>query len=137
MAFVQIIEFRTSRIDEFDAALDDWLDKSEGWRAPTRSLRTKDRDQSNTYLQIVEFPSYEKAMENSTRPETTEFAARLAALCRRAAHVSQSGRPARGDDVMRIHPSADIAVEHYHQAAGSPITGRRTVRSRRQIPTGP
>ena len=79
--FVQIITFETKRIDEFDAALDEWIKKSEGWRAPTRSLRTKDRDHPNTYVQIVEFPSYEKAMENSGRPETTEFAERLAKLC--------------------------------------------------------
>ena len=81
MSFVQIIEFKTSKIEEFDAALDDWIKKSEGWRAPTRSLRTKDRDQPNTYVQIVEFPSFEKAMENSTRPETAEFAGHIAKLC--------------------------------------------------------
>jgi hypothetical protein len=81
MAFVQIIEFQTSRIAEFDAALDDWMAKSEGWRAPTRALHTEDRDRPGIYLQIVEFPSYEKAMENSTRPETAEFAQKLAGLC--------------------------------------------------------
>lgn len=94
MSFVQIIEFKTRNIAEFDAALDDWLEKSEGWRAPTRSLRTKDRDQADTYLQIVEFPSYEKAMENSSRPETAAFAERLAKLC--------DGPPAfRNLDVLR------------------------------------
>ena len=81
MAFVQLIEFQTSRIKEFDAALDDWLKESEGWRAPTRSLRTKDRDRPDTYLQIVEFPSYEAAMENSNRPETSKLSERLAELC--------------------------------------------------------
>ncbi len=81
MKFVQIIEFQTSRIEEFDAALNEWMAKSGGWRAPTRSVRTQDRDRPNTYLQIVEFPSYEKAMENSTRPETAEFASTLARLC--------------------------------------------------------
>jgi hypothetical protein len=81
MSFVQIIEFQTSRIGEFDAALDDWIAKSEGWRAPTRAVHTEDRDRPGTYLQIVEFPSYEKAMENSARPETAEFAQRLVALC--------------------------------------------------------
>ena len=81
MKFVQIIEFKTSRIEEFDAALNEWMAKSEGWRAPTRSVRTQDRDRPNTYLQIVEFPSYEKAMENSNHPETAEFASTLAKLC--------------------------------------------------------
>ena len=32
-------------------------------------------------VQIVEFPSYERAMENSNPPETSAFAERLAALC--------------------------------------------------------
>ena len=81
MAFVQIIEFQTSRIDEFDALLDQWLAQSKDWRTATRSLRTKDRDRPNTYVQIVEFPSYEKAQENSNRPETASFAESLAKLC--------------------------------------------------------
>ncbi len=81
MQFVQIIEFQTSQIDKFDALVDEWIKTSEGWRAPTRSLRTKDRDRPNTYVQIVEFPSFEAAMENSNRPETTAFAQRLAELC--------------------------------------------------------
>ena len=81
MAFVQIIEFQTSRVDEFDALLEARLAQSKDWRTATRSLRTKDRDRPNTYVQIVEFPSYEKAQENSSRPETAEFAGRLAALC--------------------------------------------------------
>jgi hypothetical protein len=81
MAFVQIIEFRTSHLDEFNATLDDWLAQSEGWRAPTRALQCRDRDRPGSYVHIVEFPSYERAMENSNRPETAEFAKHLAALC--------------------------------------------------------
>jgi quinol monooxygenase YgiN len=78
MKFVQIIEFKTSRIDEFVALLDEWVGRSD--KRP-RALRTRDRDQENVYVHIVEFPSYEEAMENSNRPETTEFAQRLAELC--------------------------------------------------------
>lgn len=81
MGFIQIIEFRTSRIDEFNAALDDWVAKNAGRRVATRSVQTRDRDNEGVYLNIVEFPSYEQAMENSNRPETTEFAAQLAKLC--------------------------------------------------------
>jgi hypothetical protein len=81
MKFVQIIEFKTDRIDDFNATLDEWLKKNEGSRIPTRATQTLDRDNDHVYLHIVEFPSYEKAMENSNRPETSEFAARLAALC--------------------------------------------------------
>ena len=81
MAFAQIIEFKTSRIVEFDALLDEWLAQSKDWRTATRSLRTKDRDRPDTYVQIVEFPSYQAAMENSNRPETSAFSERLAKLC--------------------------------------------------------
>ena len=81
MKFVQVIEFQTSRIDEFDALVDEWLEQSKDWRSATRSLRTKDRDRADTYVQIVEFPSYEKAQENSNHPETSRFAEKLGALC--------------------------------------------------------
>jgi quinol monooxygenase YgiN len=81
MAFIQIIEFKTSRIDEFNHALDEWLKQTAGQRAASQGTQTKDRDQPNTYVQIVEFPSYEEAMANSNLPETSAFAAQLASLC--------------------------------------------------------
>jgi hypothetical protein len=81
MRFIQIIEFTTSRIDELNVALDEWLSQTQGKRAATRGTQTQDRDRANTYLQIVEFPSHEEAMENSDLPETAEFATRLAKLC--------------------------------------------------------
>jgi hypothetical protein len=81
MPFIQIIEYKTSRIEELNAALDGWLEATQGKRAATRGVQTKDRDANDTYLQIVEFASYEEAMANSNLPETSEFAARLASLC--------------------------------------------------------
>lgn len=82
MAFVQIIEFTTSRIDEVKALAEEWEASSQGQpTAVTRMTQTADRDRPNTYLQIVEFTSYEEAMENSRRPETDAFARRMAELC--------------------------------------------------------
>ena len=81
MAFIQIIEYQTTRIDELNAALDGWLEATKGKRAATRGVQTRDRDATNTYVQIVEFPSYDEAMANSNLPETAEFAAKLASLC--------------------------------------------------------
>ncbi|WP_042381840.1 hypothetical protein [Streptacidiphilus melanogenes] len=81
MKFIQIIEYRTTRIDEFNALLDGWVEKNAGHRLASRAVQTRDRDKENVYLNIVEFPSYEQAMDNSKRPETAEFAAGLAALC--------------------------------------------------------
>ena len=81
MPFIQIIEYTTSRIDELNAELDGWLEATKGKRAATRGVQTKDREAANTYVQIVEFPSYEDAMANSNLPETSEFAQKLASLC--------------------------------------------------------
>lgn len=81
MPFIQIIEYTTTRIDELNTALDAWLENTKGSRAAARGVQTADRDSANTYVQIVEFPSYEDAMANSNLPETGEFAAQLAALC--------------------------------------------------------
>ncbi len=81
MPFIQIIEYKTSRIDELNAALDAWLEATNGKRGATRGTQTRDRDAVNTYVHIVEFPSYEGAMANSNLPETADFAAQLAALC--------------------------------------------------------
>jgi hypothetical protein len=80
MKFSQIIEFKTSRIDEFNANLDAWMAKSEGDRIPHRAVLRRDRDAENLYLLMVEFSSYDVGMENSSRPETGEFAAFLAKL---------------------------------------------------------
>ena len=76
--FVQIIEFRTSRIEEIEAL--GRPSRTEERTAPTfrRIQATADRDNPGTYLTIVEFESYESAMENSNRPETSEFAAKMA-----------------------------------------------------------
>ena len=78
--FVQIVEFRSSKPDELRKLSDEF----EGQRsadALTHGVVTQDREDPNLYRTIVEFPSYEVAMENSARPETSEFASRMAALC--------------------------------------------------------
>ena len=79
--FVQIIEYQTSRIEEIEQL--GRPSRTEGTTAPTfrRIVATADRDHPGTYFTIVEFDSYESAMENSNRPETAEFAAQMAALC--------------------------------------------------------
>ena len=68
--FVQIIEYSTSKPDEAQAILDKFLAATEGTRGVGRGMTTKDRDRPNTYVQVVEFPSYEQAMKNSEMPET-------------------------------------------------------------------
>jgi uncharacterized protein (DUF1330 family) len=78
--FIQIIEFTTSRIDEVEA-LATAMRERRGAGTVRRGAFTADRDRANTYVTVIEFDSYESAMENSNRPETGEFAAKLAELC--------------------------------------------------------
>lgn len=78
--FVQIIEFTTSRIDEVLKLTEEMQTQRDAGTA-RRGTLTADRDQPNHYVSVVEFDSYESAMENSNRPETGAFASRMAALC--------------------------------------------------------
>ena len=80
MKFAQIIEFKTNRIDDFKANLDAWITKTEGKRIPHHAVLSRDRDADDRYLLTVEFADYDKGMENSNRPETSEFAAVLAEI---------------------------------------------------------
>jgi hypothetical protein len=80
VAFIQIIDFRTSRIDEGKAHVEEYLAKTEGRRTTNRSILAEDRDEPGHFLNLVFFDSYESAMENSNLPETGELAAKLAAL---------------------------------------------------------
>jgi hypothetical protein len=81
--FVQIIELRTSRIEDVEALLVDIRSRLDdgGETTPRRGMLTGDRDTPGRYLSIIEFASHEAAMQNSDRPEVGEFAAELAKLC--------------------------------------------------------
>jgi hypothetical protein len=80
MKFAQIIEFRTTRIDDFNASLDAWISRTEGNRVPHRAVLSRDRGAEDQYLLMVEFASYDQGMDNSNRPETAEFATFLAGI---------------------------------------------------------
>jgi hypothetical protein len=81
--FIQIIEMQTSRFDEVEALGNEIRGRLDDGRpsSPRRSTITEDRDRPGVYVNIVEFDSLEAAMENSSRPEVNDFAARLAKLC--------------------------------------------------------
>ena len=68
MKFAQVIEFTTSRIDDFNAELDAWMTRTEGSRIPHTAVLNRDRDAENVYLLMVGFASREQGMENSSRP---------------------------------------------------------------------
>ena len=81
MKFAQIIEFETSRIDEFNANFDAWMAKSEGHRIPHRAVLRKDRDAENVYLLMVEFSSYEERWRTpaALRPASSRRSSRSSA----------------------------------------------------------
>jgi hypothetical protein len=81
MAFIQLIEIVTTRPDEVKALVAEWRAQTAGRRTAQRGTFTQDRERPDTYLQIVEFPSYEDAMANSELPETATFAESLRQLC--------------------------------------------------------
>ena len=80
MGFVQIIEFRTSRMDEGRKYVEDWEKATEGKRTARRGFLCQDRNDPGRYLNIVFFDSYEAATVNSKLPETQELAQKLAGL---------------------------------------------------------
>ena len=80
MAFIQIIEYRTSLPDKVNQLQDEYDRATEGKRTVRRSILTRDRTDPERYLAIVFFDSYESAMENSGLPETQAVAGRLASV---------------------------------------------------------
>lgn len=95
MRFVQFIEFETDDIDTVSAEVDRWTEESTDWRTATGATLCADRDNPGTYVHIVEFPSYDAAMENSNDPRTKEFAVRMASL-------TGEGRKFRNFDVLKV-----------------------------------
>lgn len=77
MKFVQVMEFQASAIDEIRALDKKWREATKGKRTATAISITKDRDRPNTYLWMIEFPSYEDAMRNNDLPETQQIAEQM------------------------------------------------------------
>jgi hypothetical protein len=83
MEFVQVIEFTTTKYDDIRAIADKFVQtrRTGGGPKPQSVLFLKDRDRPNTYRTVARFASYEEAMENSNRDDTTQMAQQIAALC--------------------------------------------------------
>ncbi|MGH9222900.1 MAG: hypothetical protein ACRD2W_03670 [Acidimicrobiales bacterium] len=78
MKFVQIVEFKTSKIDEMQARGKRYEEETGG--GGSSAIVCEDRDNAGTYLIIATFDSYEEAMKNSEAPETQALAADMMAL---------------------------------------------------------
>lgn len=80
-AFVQLIEFSTDRIDEVERLAREWAEEMGADRTARWAMVGTDLDRPGTYVEIVEFPDHDSAMDNSANPKTTRFAENLRALC--------------------------------------------------------
>lgn len=78
--FIQIIEFSSSKIDEIDALVEEMIAESDGQMKVRRAIETEDHDRPGRFMTIVEFDSYEQAMENSNDPRVTKFSEQFAGL---------------------------------------------------------
>lgn len=81
MSFIQIIDYETDRADEIDAAMRNAIAQMPDMGNVLRLEHTRDHDNPRHFMTIVEFPSYELAMENNNRPETDQMARELASMC--------------------------------------------------------
>jgi len=84
MAFVQIMSYTTTKRDEMEAALVQWLEDTRDVRRARKRLLLRDRSAANRYVEIVFFDSYEDAMHNSKLPATE-------ALSRSFTELSEDG----------------------------------------------
>jgi len=80
MAFMQIIEFRTSDTERARQVNDDWWRATEGKRTVRREVLARDRSDPGRYFAVVFFDSYESAMKNSSLPETQATAEQFAKM---------------------------------------------------------
>ena len=80
MAFIQIIEFHTDDIDGIRQAGEEYEAQVADDNLVRRRVITQDRNDPSRHLLMVFFDSYESAMENSNRPETSAIAEKMASL---------------------------------------------------------
>jgi len=79
--FVQVIEFRTSRLADFQAVEDRWNEEIGADRTARWAITGAERNAPDRYLQIVGFPDYESAMTNSKHPATNRLAEEMREIC--------------------------------------------------------
>jgi len=80
MAFIQIMEMRTKKVDEIMKLDHEWEQATEGKRTLRRAVVGRDRNDPERHVIIAFFDDYESAMQNSNLPETQEFATKQSAL---------------------------------------------------------
>jgi hypothetical protein len=80
-AFVQLIEFDTDHIGEWDGIVDRWAAAIGAQHTVRWSVLGTDRDRPGRHVAVVEFGDYDQAMANSGHPATAAFLKELQAIC--------------------------------------------------------
>jgi hypothetical protein len=80
-AFVQLIEFDTDRIAEWDAIVGRWAEAIGAQHAVRWAVLGSDRDRPGRHVAIVAFGGYAEAMANSDHAATAAFGKELQAIC--------------------------------------------------------
>ena len=83
MRFVQLIQYRTSKIDEMRKVGDEWEAAAGSTATSRRVIVCQDRDNADQYFTLAFFDSFESAMENSNSPKTQEMSKKMMALADR------------------------------------------------------
>jgi hypothetical protein len=79
-AFVQLIEFDTDRIAEWEAIVGRWAAAIGPHRTVRWTILGADRDRPGRHIAMVEFPGYAEAMANSGHPATEAFLKELQSI---------------------------------------------------------
>ncbi|MFS4095344.1 ester cyclase [Streptomyces sp. AF1A] len=109
MTFVQLIECRTSRPDEMNRLMDDWVTRTRGRHTATHTLVGKDHSDASHLVEVVEFASYEDAMRTANLPETGKIFRQMAGLCDETPTLT-------GLDVVRDERLAEDTVRRFFEA---------------------
>jgi hypothetical protein len=80
-AFVQLIEFDTDRIAEWDAIVGRWAEVIGAQHTVRWAVLGSDRDRPGHHVAMVEFPGYAEAMVNSDHAATSALLKELQAIC--------------------------------------------------------
>jgi predicted ester cyclase len=113
MTFVQLIECRTSRLDEMNRLMDDWVTRARGRRTATHTLVGKDRSDASHLVEVVEFASYEDAKRNANLPETDKIFQQMAGLCDETPTLTDL-------DVVRDERLFEDTVRRFFEALATP-----------------
>src|SRR5262245_12099204 len=80
MTFVQLVDLRTTKVEEIQKLEDEWEKATEGKRTLRRAMVGRDRSDPDHYVVLAFFDDYDSAMVNSNLPETAEFGQKQGAL---------------------------------------------------------